>query len=320
VQAALGFTTMAITLTAIGCGPTPAPARFSDVMAPYRNGTRIVVVGDAQRTAPILEVWREQNDRERERVFAAIASERPDLLLLAGDNVFNGASGAQWRSFDRLTRAIRESNIPAASAFGNHEYWLGRAAAEAHLFPRFPLNASRHWFTLPVGPLRIVVIDSNKRGLGADWTEQLRWYTYTLEAFDRDGSVRGVLVLVHHPPFTNSTVTSDELHVQRELVPAFAGARKTLAMLSGHVHSYERFTRGGKNYVVSGGGGGPRARLLVGDARRHKDDRYDGPSLRNFNFAVYTLTDSGVTAEVRGLAKGAETWTVLDRFDLPFAE
>jgi hypothetical protein len=131
---------------------------------------------------------------------------------------------------------------------------------------------------------------------------------------DRDEDVRGVLVVMHHPAYTNSTVTSDEPHVQSTFVPAFLRARKTMAMLAGHVHSYERFERGGKVFVVSGGGGGPRAELATGDARRHTDDLFAGPALRDFNFTVYTLGDRGIDADVRGLAKGADVVRTIDRF------
>jgi 3',5'-cyclic AMP phosphodiesterase CpdA len=286
---------------------------------PYRAGARFVVVGDIQRTAPVLEFWREQNDVERARVIAALARERPDLVLVTGDCVFDGGSDDQWAAFDRLTAPLREAGVPVASAFGNHEYWSGRAQAERHLLPRFPLDGGRHWFVVAMGPLRLVVLDSNLDELTtADQAEELAWYEDALDRFDRDPSVRGVLVAFHHPPFTNSTVTGDEPLVQRFFLPPFERARKTLALLNGHVHSYERFARGAKTYVVSGGGGGPRASLETGAARRHGDDRYDGPSLRDFNFSVYTVSDRGVGSEVRGLAKGGASFTVIDRFFLPW--
>jgi hypothetical protein len=310
---------LAAAMLVTGCGVAAPPARFAMPLPAYHDGTRLAVVGDMQRTAPFLEKWREQNDVERGRVVAAIAALRPDLLVVTGDCVFNGGSDKQWAAFDTLTSPLRTAGIPAVSAFGNHEYWLGRAAAEEHLFPRFPLDAGRHWFEVALGPLRLIVLDSNEDALGAaDWASEVAWYERALATYDADPEVRGVLVTFHHPPFTNSTVTGDEAHVQRSFVGPFVHARKTLAMLNGHVHSYERFVRDEKTYVVSGGGGGPRAMLATGDARRHRDDRYEGVSPRDFNFTVYTVTEQGVAAEVRGLPRGAEEWRVIDRFDLPW--
>jgi len=106
--------------------------------------------------------------------------------------------------------------------------------------------------------------------------------------------------------------------VQRDLLPAFMAAKKTLAMMTGHVHSYERFARAGKALVVSGGGGGPRARLSTGKDRRHDDDLYKGPALRDFNFVVLTVDEKGIAVEVRGLPKGGTAFSAMDRFFLPF--
>jgi len=170
------------------------------------------------------------------------------------------------------------------------------------------------------GPLRIVTLDSNPGALtDAEQREQLGFYEGTLAAWDDDPAVQGVAVLLHHPPYTNSTVTGDEPHVQRHFVPPFARAKKTLLMQSGHVHSYERYQRWGKTLVVSGGGGGPRAALDTGPGRRHRDDLFDGPSLRDFNYVVYTMSAAGLAAEVRGLAKGKATWRTLDRFTLAWS-
>ena len=67
-------------------GTSGAPPMFAagPPVAVTRAGAaaRFVAVGDLQRTAPVLEAWREQNDAERARVVAAIAEVRPDLLLI----------------------------------------------------------------------------------------------------------------------------------------------------------------------------------------------------------------------------------------------
>lgn len=306
--------------TALICtGSSAPPAPFAGPLPAAHEGLRLIVVGDLQRTAPVLEGWREHNDAERARVVAEVGRARPDLLLITGDCVFDGGSDAEWAAFDRLVAPLRARAIPAIAAFGNHEYWRGRGEAEAHLFPRFPLDRSRHHFTVELGPLRLVVLDSNADDLSAtEWNEQRAWLARTLASFDADRTVSGVIVALHHPPYTNSTYTGDESMVQRDLVPPFAHARKTLAMLSGHVHSYERFTHDDKTYVVSGGGGGPRAPLATGSDRRHPDDLFDGPVQRDFHFTVYTIGPDGVHAEVRGLPRGGARWQPMDHFELPW--
>jgi 3',5'-cyclic AMP phosphodiesterase CpdA len=281
---------------------------------------RFAVLGDVQRTSK-LEAWREKNDPERRRILEAVAEAAPDFVAFTGDLVFDGAAEGHWAEFDALSAPIRARQIPALTAFGNHEYWEGRVPAERNVFARFPVLDRRHWYAFPAGGVVLVMLDSNRDELTeGEWTAERAWYEKTLADADADRAVRGVLVLMHHPPFTNSTVTGDEPAVQEAFLPAFLAAHKTLAMLSGHVHSYERFARGDKMFVVSGGGGGPRALLASGAARRHPDDLFDGPPLRDFHFTVYSVGPDGLDADVHGLRKGAHDLYPMDRFRLRFPE
>jgi 3',5'-cyclic AMP phosphodiesterase CpdA len=296
----------------------PAAAQHSGEIV-LRTG-RFAAVGDLQRTS-LAEVWRESNDREREGVIRSIAGDEPDFVALLGDLVFRGSSAAQWARFDVLSAPLREARIPVVPILGNHEYWVARQPALVNFFARFPDLAGRHWHAARYGPLALVALDSNIRFLPpAAWDEQRFWFAGELARADADRQVRGTLVLVHHPPYTNSTVTGDERHVQHAFVPPFAAAEKTIAMLSGHVHSYERFARGGKTYVVAGGGGGPRARLAAGARRRHADDLFDGPSVRHFHYLLSTVTASGLSFEMKGMDKGGSAFEPLDRFLLPWPD
>lgn len=301
----------------LGCRSLPPPEPFSGEIPPFQEDRPFAVVSDLQRTA-IIEFWRESNERERELVINAIAAARPAFLAITGDLVFSGGSAEQWADFDALSAPLRKASIPVVAAFGNHEYWGG--GGEDHFFARFPHLERQHWYSLAYGPVRLVFLDSNVGELTeTGWKRQLAWYEQTLADFDRSPDVRGVLVLLHHPPYTNSSITGDEKHVQRDFVPAFRRAEKTLAMISGHVHSYERFVRGGKTFVVSGGGGGPRARLLTGSERRHKDDAINAAPLRDFHYLTFRAGKTGVEVTAAGLPKGGSQWKILDRFNLPWA-
>lgn len=290
----------------------PAAAQYPGQIG-LRTG-RFAAVGDLQRTSA-AEVWRESNDREREGVVRAIAEDRPDFVAFLGDLVFRGSSAAQWARFDVLAAPLREVRIPVFPILGNHEYWVGRRPALANYFTRFPDLAGRHWHSARYGPLAVVALDSNLRFLTkAAWEQQRSWFAGELARADADPEVQGALVLVHHPPYTNSTVTGDEHHVQRSFVPLFEAAEKGLVMLSGHVHSYERFARGGKAYIVAGGGGAPRARLAAGAKRRHADDLYGGPSIRHFHYLLASVTAEGLSFEMKGMDKGGSAFETLDRF------
>jgi 3',5'-cyclic AMP phosphodiesterase CpdA len=295
----------------------PAPEFAGE--AALRSG-RFAVVSDFQRTSR-AEVWRERNRDERRLIVERIAQEAPDFLVVLGDLVFSGSSPAHWAEFDALTAPLRDAGIPILPVLGNHEYWMSPSRALPAFFARFPHLAGRHWYALSYGGMELLFLDSNRRWMTpARWEEQLAWYREQLARIDRDPSVRGALVLLHHPPYTNSTVTSDERHVQRSFVPAFASAAKTLAMFSGHVHSYERFERGGKTFCVTGGGGGPRVRLATGGRRRHADDRFDGPPVRMFHYLLAEPSPGGLSIEARGLPKRGKAFETMERFLLPWPD
>jgi len=300
-------------MLAAGCAvPKPLPQSGTLGDAPH-----FCVVGDLQRTS-WMKFWREQNDTERELLVQALARERPAFIVSLGDLVFDGASRRQWGQLDQWLAPLRRARIALWPVLGNHEYWGCNSRALRNYFARFPHLSGRHHYVLRFGSLALVLTDSNHKDLGQQrWSAQSAWYRQTLKNLDAAPDVRGVIVIGHHPPYTNSTVSGDEVHIQRALVPPFLAARKTLAMVSGHVHSYERFVRRGKTFLVSGGGGGPRVRLAQGAKRRHSDDRYKGPPLRRFHYLCFTPEDAAVKVVVRGLPKGGHHFTITETFSLP---
>jgi predicted phosphohydrolase len=280
-----------------------------------RSG-RFAVVGDLQRTSR-AEFWRESNPEERRRLVAEIAVRGPDFVVGLGDLVFQGSSRRDWEAFDALTAPLRAAGVPILPILGNHDYWARPGPALRNAAARFPRLAASRWYAETYGPLRLLFLDSNERALGAAaWREETGWLDRELALADAEEAVKGVVVFGHHPPYTNSTVTGDELHVRRAFVPPFAAAKKTIAMICGHVHSYEHFVRGDKAYLVAGGGGGPRVRLARGASRRHADDIFEGPEVRHFHFLLCTPGASGLDIEVVGLEKGRDTFFPLTRFTL----
>jgi len=279
----------------------------------------IAVFGDTQRTLLVerLFFWREQNDVERERVIAAVAADRPDLLVHLGDAVDDGSSAGSWAGYDQLMRPVTDAGIPVLLALGNHDYWGCPTRAVEHAAARFaPLKGGAHWYARRYGRLLLVWLDTNDGAIRPeDWARQARWFAATLAAADADPAVRGVLVFAHHPPFTNSRVTSDERHVQAAFLGPFNAARKSLAFFAGHAHAYERFEKGGKSFIVSGGAGGPRVKLLTGDAAHHAD-RCTLPSPRPFHYLLLDVGERAITVRARGFDKGAAGVETIDQFEL----
>jgi hypothetical protein len=282
--------------------------------------SRFAVIGDLQETSR-LEFWREDNREERARLVRRIAEDMPSFVVLLGDLVFDGSSPRHWSRFDAVVAPLREAGVPMVPILGNHDYWWDRSKGLAHYLERFPELHGNRWHRRRFDSLELVFLDSNVAAhTGADWNEQLRWFSGVLEDADADASCRGTLVFVHHPPFTNSAVTRGSGVVRRSFVEPFVRAAKTRAMLSGHVHSYERFERGGKMFVVSGGGGGPRVELVAERRSRHRDlYRPVSRSRRPCHYLSVVLSAGALSVEVIGLEKGCRSFAAMETFHLALA-
>lgn len=284
----------------------------------YVQSGRFAIVGDLQPTSR-LEFWRPSNAHAGRQLIHQIVAEHPDFLAIVGDLVLWGSSAAAWAAFDQLALPLWQAHVPILPLLGNHDYGLARHVALTHFFSRFPHLGRRHWFSTTYGPLGLIFLDSNVRRMpAAHWDTQARWYQQELTNFERMTSILGVLVLLHHPPYTNSPLVADNRAVQRTFVPPFLQSPKTLAMVAGHVHSYERYTRAGKTFLVTGGGG-PRMKLATGRRQRHSDDCFTGPPLRGFHFLLLTLVPSGLRIAMQGLQQSQQGFETLDCVTLPWA-
>jgi Icc-related predicted phosphoesterase len=284
------------------------------------TGGRFAVIGDLQETSR-FEFWREDNRAESELLVRRIADERPAFVVLLGDLVFDGSSPRQWSRFDALVAPLREAEVPMLPILGNHDYgWVKRTNLR-HYLDRFPHLDGRRWHARRFGSVELVFLDSNLGAhTAAQRDEQVAWYADALDRADADLACRATLVFVHHPPFTNSTVTRGNADVRRSFVAPFVRARKTRAMVSGHVHSYERFEHGGKTFVVSGGGGGPRVRLFEGRRARHPDLYCPASSSRRpLHYLSVAVSAEGISIEAMGLEKGCRSFAAMETFALALA-
>jgi hypothetical protein len=246
--------------------PLSAPAVPGGSPAAAVAVNTLVLIGDTQRTTWMERlIGREQNEAGRQALIEKLVrEERPAFIVHLGDLVSFGHSSEEWEYFDRLVAAV---GVPIHPVLGNHDYWGPDWLALRNARERFPELAPLTYRTLRLGPLGLVLVDSNLDGQAA--AEQARWFAAALSAFDRDPSVRAVLAFTHHPPFTNGEGRQDDAAVASALLPAFLASPKALLLASGHVHGYERFELRRKTFLVSGGGGGPRVEYRVGKRASH---------------------------------------------------
>lgn len=331
----------AMALAVASCATRASVQAYPRLEASLPAEATFAVVGDLQDTWWGEQlIGREDNERERSMLVNHLAGHRPSMLLSLGDMVFSGESPSAWRAFDDVMKPL--AGTPIVAVAGNHD-WYRRSAGEAinagfrrrFLSEAMPLT----WHEHRVGSLAILVIDSNLDKLKPEARgAQLLWYADRLRSLDGDGSVRGVMVAVHHPRYTNGTgpgvgdwdegggAATRAGSGMASYGTLFDESSKAFLMVSGHTHSYERFRQvtsmGPKHYVVSGGGGGPR-RPVQPRTGRHPD-RYLHPGeegeleLRPFHVIWVSQDIGGVRLLVMGLEKGADAFARMEEILLPW--
>jgi len=259
----------------------PSYSGFAEIQA---TKNRFLIVGDTQGTSH-WEFWRERNDRERKLIIAEITRREPAFVIHLGDLTTRGSSEKHWQEFDEMHKEFREKKIPYFPTLGNHELYGNDEKALHNYFERFPHLDKRRWYSFIWKSVGLILLDSNFPTLTKELIEgQSRWYLEELEKFETNKEVAFIIVCCHEPPFTNSRVVRPNAKVKVCFADPFLQSQKTCLFLSGHSHSYERFQMGGKLFIVSGGGGGPRHKVIIDPGKQRRQDLFSGPELRFFHF------------------------------------
>lgn len=285
---------------------------------PYSAGIRpdapphFVIFGDTRRKLT-AEVWRPSYDAQRLLVIQALAAEDPAWVLNTGDLVGRGSRAEDWRTFHGENQPVFSKKIPYFPCLGNHEFYGDDRLALDHYFNAFPALGRRRWYEIRFRSTLTAVLDSNFDELeDAETADQDRWFADLLAAAEKDPSVRHVIVCCHHPPYTNSRVHGDSKPVQEHFVAKLTP--KAGIFISGHVHSYERFERDGRQFVVTGGGGAPLTSVEV--EKPDHPDSFKGPAWRPFHYCRFTLEGEKLRCDVLML-QDDKTWKRVDGFERP---
>jgi calcineurin-like phosphoesterase family protein len=296
-----------------------AVAREADFTIP---SGKFVVVGDS-RPRDYLELFLEDSRGVPLAVFEAIAAEDPACVFHAGDMAVVGSREAfwqGWKPYDRDVAVLTARDIRIFPIVGNHEYRGFTRTPLARFFSRFAHLPGRTWYSVAIGIVRVVCIDSNLSRLKPEAVlAQDRWIDEELGAAAEDEAIRIVLPIVHHPPFTNVSpryLVFESREVRQRFVPRFLACRKVAAVLSGHVHTYERILHEDVQFIVTGGGGSPRFKLRPPDTRKRVELWQDG-LVRPFHYlrCVPDAARGALSVEVACLDP-PKAWALGDRFEL----
>lgn len=166
-----------------------------------------------------------------------------DALVLLGDLVYTDGDA------ERVDEAVLqpfadllEDGTVLVPVLGNHDY---RSNEQADIMAA--LGHERTWYVQRIGPVRIIVLDTEK----TDDPQQTQWLRTTLDTRMEPGT--WTIVATHKPAYSAGQHGSDK-DVQARWAPLFADYRVPL-VLSGHDHDYQRSKPiDGVTYIVSGAG------------------------------------------------------------------
>ena len=222
----------------------------------------------------------------------------PSFFLHLGDVVYNFGEGEYY--YDQFYDPYRQYPAPILAIAGNHdgevyktdpaptlEAFLRNFCAETPAVSTDAGGLSRTaqiqpgvFFTFDAPFVRILALYSNVlEDPGVISSEgntsspvsdvQLAYLTAALERAKSENYAGAVIVAVHHPPFTYGSVHSGSPRMLQDIDQAATTAGFwPHAVLSGHAHNYQRFTRQVNDtqipYIIGGCGGHAVSKLQSG--------------------------------------------------------
>jgi hypothetical protein len=256
----------------------------------------------------------------RQALVAKIASENPSAIFINGDIPYHGIA-ADFAVFHDETRAWREHHLRVYPALGNHEF---RACLESACLDRwwqaFPELRGQRWYSVALGA-KVVGIELDTDSSLLPGSAQRAWLENQVATLSPQ--VRIVLIVMHHPPVADLQLTKITDHNPRTNEISVAEYLKTVAPQSaarfvvsaGHIHNYERFTRDGVMYLVSGGGG-----AAPYEVDRTPSDQYQNSDFPNYHYVRFELHGERLAGEMIRLADYSSVkptlWQTRDRFEI----
>ncbi|MEV8613601.1 phosphodiester glycosidase family protein [Amycolatopsis sp. NPDC051373] len=216
------------------------------------GGLRIAVLSDAQFTAdaPDGPLVAQARRAMREAVAA-----KPDLVLINGDLVDRGTAPDFVLARKVITEEL-DGKVPWYYVPGNHEAEGGNGLAD------FEAAFGVTHQVVDVRGIRLVLMDSSRGSLRAGGFDQVRMLRDALDGAARDGSIRGVVVAMHHPVKDPSPTGNSQLGDRKEadllqtwLTDFEQSSGKQAAAIASHAGVFSLSRTDGVPYLVNGNSG-----------------------------------------------------------------
>ena len=183
------------------------------------------------------------------KIVAQIMAADPAIVIQTGDLVHSATDGSQWRTYDDITRDMR-NRIPVYPSRGNHD--VGGTGYEDRVTAPFT-SGNKLWYSFNVGNSHFVSLAVDEFAPYDVQSPQYLWLEADLAA--ARPATRHVFVFFHAGPYSIGSHGSN-MTARKILCPLFEkyGVR---AVFNGHDHIYYHTLRNGIHYLVTGGGGAP---------------------------------------------------------------
>jgi hypothetical protein len=268
------------------------PTLTVDALKP---GSPIKIIGYGDTRFTSSSNTEDTNPGMRRFLVARIAEQAPDALFETGDLPLIGSDPADWDVFREETASWRNRSLRLFPTVGNHEIRSDLYAGVHNYLAEFPQLKGCTYYSVLLGNVYLISLDQFLAP--ADGVRQRAWLVSQLEHLPK--AVNFVFFLDHMP-------LVDDL--QSEVIVRLPGDKETdlrtlleaeqrrtntkFVVLSGHIHNYERFERGGISYIITGGGGAKPYRIFV----RGREDLYRDTRFPVFHYVVFLVVGTHIDA------------------------
>jgi len=254
---------------------TEAPAMSVPI-----STTTIVVYGDSRSDAST-----------HRKIVDRILLIKPVAVFHTGDFVYDADDRKDWEDTNLVLKPLIDA-IPFFAAAGNHE-----EESNAY-YDNFVLPGNEKWYSLNIANAHFLVLNTN---LALDpESEQYAWAAQDLETASTSDFI---IVIAHHPLLSVSKHSGTKLEAADALASLFERYRVS-AVFSGHEHNYERFSRNGIDYIITGGGGAPLYDKIT-------DNQYLQQFIKAYHFCALNLAGKRLDLDIYD-----ENGIILDKFTI----
>lgn len=311
VLLAIGMATAALPTSASESAEAP---RFEVPARDDGYALTFVVYGDTRFTRHEGVV----NAPARRALVDKIAAENPAAILIGGDLVYEGDTPDDYETYRSETQQWASRKIPVFPALGNHEFRGCTDDVSACLenwWNTFTSLRPYRWYSVTIGEtLRVVMLDSDAHLRPG--SEQRTWFEQQISSANTDPRIKFILIMLHYPPVRDPFYPTmlDEKEVARYLAKRAHALRVQVVVVGSHVHNYERYSRDGVTYLVSGGGGAkpvPAARMFGELSKLRTSVNY-----HYIRFSLESDRLSGTMVRFEAADSSADPWSEPDRFEV----